>query len=184
VITIEAAAALRDALVELRPCYERVVTVGGTAVESPKNIRMRIGAPVKSLLDACSIDPAGMQKLVAGGPLSGSALQDVSSPVVKSTNALLAFASVFPTPFHDPCIRCRRCMSICPVCLEPSRLIASIQNQEIRAARQRRLDECIECGCCSYACPSHIDLVHWLRFGKTLLERADQRNASNLKAAA
>jgi Na+-translocating ferredoxin:NAD+ oxidoreductase subunit C len=184
VVSIEAAAALHDALVELRPFYERVVTVAGTAVVSPKNIRARIGAPVKSLLDQCSTDPACMQKLVAGGPLSGSALQDVSSPVVKSTNALLAFASVFPTLFHDPCIRCRRCMSVCPVRLEPSRLIASIHNREIRAARERRLDECIECGCCSYACPSRIDLVHWLRFGKILLDSADQRNARHRKAAA
>jgi electron transport complex protein RnfC len=184
VISIEAAAALRDALVELRPSYERVVTVAGPAVASPKNIRARIGAPVKSLLDACSTDPACIKKLVAGGPLSGSALQDFSSPVVKSTNALLAFTSVYPTLAHSPCIRCRRCTSVCPVRLEPGRLIASIQNQEIRATRERRLNECIECGCCSYACPSHIDLVHWLRFGKTLLDRADQVIARTHKAAA
>jgi electron transport complex protein RnfC len=184
VISIEAAAALHEALVELRPSFERVVTVAGPAVKSPKNIRARIGAPVQSLLDACSTDPAGIQKLVAGGPLSGHALQDFSSPVVKSTNALLAFISAYPTISHDPCIRCRRCASVCPVRLEPGRLIASIQNQEVQAANGRHLSECIECGCCSYVCPSRIDLVHWLRFGKTLLDRINQKNARILKVAA
>jgi electron transport complex protein RnfC len=184
VVSVEAAAALHDALAELRPCYERVVTVAGPAVRSPKNMRVRIGTPAKTLLAACSTDFDGIQKLVAGGPLSGDALQDFSTPVVKSTNALLAFTAAYPTLSHESCIKCRRCTSVCPVHLEPGRLIARIQNREIRAARERHLRECIECGCCSYICPSHINLVHWLRFGKTLLDRAEIKNARGLKAAA
>jgi Na+-translocating ferredoxin:NAD+ oxidoreductase subunit C len=184
VIGVEAAAAVRDALVELRPSFERVVTVGGQAIPAPKNIRVRIGTPVRALLDACSADWQAIKKLVAGGPLSGDAVQDASVPVVKSMNALLAFTSLYPAPSDESCIKCGYCLSVCPIRLDPARLVAYISARNVQAIQNLCLDECIECGCCAYVCPSHIDMVHWLGFGKNLLFRQNQSQRAEPRVAA
>ncbi|MBN1129089.1 MAG: RnfABCDGE type electron transport complex subunit C [Chitinispirillaceae bacterium] len=166
VIGGEAAARVPEALVELRPCYERVVTVAGDAIASPKNLLVRIGTPVRALLEACGADFGAIQKLVVGGPLSGAAVRDFETPVTKSTTALLAFCTAFPAGSSNPCSKCRRCASVCPLRLDPARLMRQTMSREMASARASGILECIECGCCSYVCPSGINLVHWLQFGK------------------
>ena len=178
VIGAAAVAAVRDAIVELIPSYEHAVTVAGPAVGSPKHLRrVRLGTPVGRLLEACGTDFSKMKKLVAGGPMTGIAVQDMETPVTKATHALLALDKTFPGLRQYPCSGCRRCSMVCPLRLEPSRLAelaqagaAGLDGMAGTAAEldERGILECIECGCCAYVCPSKINLVHYLSFGKWL----------------
>jgi electron transport complex protein RnfC len=169
VISAAAAASAGTAMVELVPSYHRVVTVVDSAAALPKYLRVRIGTPLKLLLEAAGVDAANMQKLVAGGPLTGSAVQDPGMPVTKATAALLAFGRSFPGERQYPCIGCRRCRAVCPMRLWPSRLAMLVQTEDSKELDKLGIMECIECGCCSYVCPSQINLVHYLTMGKQRL---------------
>ncbi|MBN1130135.1 MAG: RnfABCDGE type electron transport complex subunit C [Chitinispirillaceae bacterium] len=184
VIGCEALAAVHDAVMEFRPCYERVVAVGGPAAAAPKTFRVRIGTPVQTLLAACETDVEACAKVVDGGPLSGNALQELSTPVLKTSSAIIALDK--PSLFIEslPCMKCRRCHEVCPSGLEPARLVLAVQKRDIEAARACGIAACLECGCCSYVCPSRINLVHWLRYGKSLSRRSQSQASDNLGAAA
>jgi electron transport complex protein RnfC len=169
VIGAAAAVAVRDAIVELIPSYQRAVTVAGPAIGSPKHLLVRIGTPVGCLLEACGADYTNIKKLVAGGPMSGTAVQDLETPVTKATGALLALDKTFPGQRQYPCFGCRRCYAVCPRRLEPSRLAQLVQADTVEELDKLGIMECIECGCCAYVCPSKINLVHYLSFGKWLV---------------
>jgi electron transport complex protein RnfC len=184
VIGCEALAALRDAVMELMPCYVSVVAVGGPAAGSPKTFRARIGTPVRTLLEACATDFTVLRKVVAGGPLSGSAIQDLNMPVLKTTSAIVALDSASLFTKSRPCMKCRRCQDACPVRLEPARLVSAVQAGDYAAANVCRITECLECGCCSYVCPSRINLVHWLQYGKVMVKRANGNTTHKVQAIA
>jgi Na+-translocating ferredoxin:NAD+ oxidoreductase subunit C len=157
--------ALRDAVMECIPWYRRIVTVAGPLVATPKNLLVPIGTPQRLLLAACGTDFSKINKVVTGGPLSGVTVHDLDAPVTKSTDALIAFPAQGATHHHH-CIRCRRCLKVCPMRLSPSSLAQSIMREDFARAAQDGVEVCIGCGCCSYVCPSKIDLVHLLEFGK------------------
>lgn len=177
VVSAAAAAAVRDAIIELMPVCQRIVTVAGPAIASPRNLLVRIGTPVRMLLDACAADYAKITRLVSGGPLSGSAVQDLETPVTKTMHALLALDTVFPGEQRHECIGCRRCLAVCPVRLAPSRCARDAQAGNAEGLHEQHAGECIECGCCAYVCPSKINLVHYMAFGKQLLAIAQQKGA-------
>ena len=184
VISPSSAAALKEAIVDLRPSCQRVVTVAGPAAASPKNLLVRIGTPVRFLLEACSVDVLKMRKLVSNGILAGEALQDMDMPVTKTTAALLAIDGLRTTGMPHACLGCRRCYAACPVRLEPSRLVGLIQLASGAELKKTPLLECIECGCCAYVCPAKIDLVHFLQYGKRLVRSPNYRNTLVQRSAA
>ena len=177
VVSAAAAAAVRDAIVELMPSCQRIVTVAGPAIASPRNLLVRIGTPVRALLDACAADYAKTKRVVSGGPLSGTAVQDFETPVTKTMDALLAFDTVFPGEQRHECIGCRRCLAVCPMRLVPSRCARDVQSGNTEDLFEQRAGECIECGCCAYVCPSKINLVHYMAFGKQLLATEQRKGA-------
>ena len=161
------AIAVREALRLNRPLYERVTTVTGPGIREPKNLRVRIGTPVKSLIEFCGGYAGEVGKLIMGGPMMGIAVSSDEVPVLKGTSGVLVLdpaATVFPE--HD-CIRCGRCVQVCPMGLAPLRLNNLIRRGQFDAAKAEHVKDCIECGCCAYACPAKIRLVHQFKYAKS-----------------
>jgi len=158
--------AIYEAIYKHRPLIDRVVTVTGSRIRRPSNLRVMIGTPISDLLDFCGLEGEPV-KVISGGPMMGIALSDMDAPVIKGTSGILVLAQdeINRSP-ERACIRCSRCVDVCPMNLLPTEIM-----RLARAARWGELTgfnitDCIECGCCEYACPSKIQLVHLLKLGK------------------
>jgi electron transport complex protein RnfC len=162
--------AVRNAVSFHRPLYERVVTVTGPGVREPKNLWVRIGTPVKNLIEFCGGYQGEPKKIIMGGPMMGIALGSDTVPVLKGTSGILVLNEVQELPEQD-CIRCGRCIEACPMGLAPTRLNYSIRAKRWQQAKAEHLLDCIECGCCAYVCPAKIRLVHSFKFGKAEIAR-------------
>ena len=162
VLILDAASvlAVRDAVVEGKPQVERTVMVTGKGVRHPGAYLVRIGTPLVELLkDAGGLKP-GQHKILHGGPFQGQAVAQLSTPVMKSTQAVLVLEKdeVHETA-ERACIRCGLCVEACPVGLEPLNLHKALSQGDTATARAEGLDYCIECGICSYVCPSRVPLA-------------------------
>ncbi len=162
VLILDAASvlAVRDAVVEGKPQVERIVMVTGKGVRNPGAYLVRIGTPLVELLkDAGGLKP-GHHKILHGGPFQGRAVGHLSTPVMKSTQAVLVLDKdeVHETA-ERACIRCGLCVESCPVGLEPINLYKALALGDTAAARDEGLDYCIDCGICSYVCPSRVPLA-------------------------
>ncbi len=164
------ALAVRNAIRFHRPLYERVVTITGNGVREPKNLWVRIGTPVKNLIDFCGGYNGEPRKIIMGGPMMGVALADDSAPIIKGTSGILVFNDI-QEPSEQNCIRCGRCIEACPMGLSPTRLNSHIRAKRWQQAKTEHLLDCIECGCCAYVCPAKIRLVHSFKFGKSQLAK-------------
>jgi electron transport complex protein RnfC len=165
------AVAVAEAVEHRKPLLERVVTVTG-AVGTPANYRVLIGTPVSALIEASGGLSADAERVIAGGPMTGAALSSLDVPVVKGTSGVVALTKGQTAPAVDgdqPCIRCGRCVEACPMTLHPM-AIASHADLRMwsRVERFNALD-CIECGCCSYVCPTRRPLVQLIKLGKAAL---------------
>lgn len=162
--------AVRDAIIDGHPLYQRVVTVTGPAVGSPKNLLVRTGTPMKYLLEACQTDMEATKKVIMGGPMMGLAQTHTDVPVIKSTSGILAYNKTTPGIREYPCINCGRCIQACPINLVPSRLAKFVERKKIDEAVEWNLMDCIECGSCTFICPSKINLVHFIKLGKVHIQ--------------
>ncbi len=150
------------------PLISRLTTVVGEALETQRNIQVRLGTPIEHILQAHGFDDKAASRLVMGGPMMGFALQDPSVPVVKTTNCILAPSKVElpPPPPAQACIRCGMCAEACPASLLPQQLYWYAQAEDFEKLQAHNLADCIECGACSYVCPSNIPLVQYYRASK------------------
>lgn len=172
---VATAAAARTAVIEGRPLIERIVTVTGPAIAEPGNLIARIGTPIAHLVEQAGGYTEGVERLVLGGPMSGTALASDAVAVTKGANCVLALtgeeiASRQPTL---PCINCGECVRVCPASLLPQLLFKAIAAEQHDQARKLNLFDCIDCGCCAQVCPSQIPLVDWYRHGKDVLRLKD-----------
>jgi electron transport complex protein RnfC len=154
--------AIHDA-VRGKPLVERVVTVTGDVAE-PKNLMTRVGTLFSDLLQQCGGPTKGPTKLIAGGPMMGVALS-ADAPVAKTTGCVLVMGEVKEEE-ESPCIRCGRCVEVCPMGLMPTILAKLVRAEKYEDALAGNILSCDECGCCAYICPSRIPLVHIMRVGK------------------
>ncbi|MDR3277240.1 MAG: electron transport complex subunit RsxC [Oscillospiraceae bacterium] len=162
-----------------KPLVSKCVTVDGTAVQNPKNLIAPIGTPVSVLFDYCGLkcEPG---KILMGGPMMGIAIPNADMPILKNTNAVLAFAEAEAIlPEESPCINCGRCARACPMGLMPAgiRKNFGLKKPELLASFKTNL--CIECGCCAFSCPAKIPLVQYMKLAKAAL-----RDYSAAKTAA
>ena len=170
------AAATARAVCHGEPLTERIVTVAGTDIGTPRNLRVRLGTSVRALLQATATDPASLNRLIVGGPMMGFTLETADVPVTKGFNCLLATseaADAAPEPAM-PCIRCGDCAEVCPMTLQPQQLYWHARSQDVDDLRRDGLFDCIECGACAYVCPSHIPLVGIYRHAKSAIRASDE----------
>ncbi len=151
-----------------KPLYERVTTVTGPGVNEPKNLLVRIGTPVSSLIEACGGYNGTPAKLIMGGPMMGIAVASDDVPVLKGTSGVLVLDPDSAAELEDrDCIRCGRCIKTCPMGLAPQNLYYHVRGKRWDDAEKDHVADCIECGCCAYVCPAGIRLVHHFKFAKS-----------------
>ncbi len=150
------------------PSIERLVTVSGNGIGEPKNLLVKIGTPVKALLDACQLDEENTQKILNGGPMMGKTITNLNVPITKGTNGLLALVSDdLKQQEQTPCIMCSECLNVCPVNLQPILISETSVKGLFDYSSQLGAMDCIECGNCTYICPAKIPLLENIRHAKT-----------------
>jgi electron transport complex protein RnfC len=159
--------AVYEAVNKNRPLIDRVVTVTGKSLEKPSNFMVRIGTPVSALVEEAGGLPEHTAKVINGGPMMGKALSTLDVPVVKgSSGILLLDESESRRKELKPCIRCTKCISVCPMGLEPYLLMTLSEKSLFERMETEKVLDCIECGSCSYTCPSSRPLLDYIRLGK------------------
>jgi electron transport complex protein RnfC len=164
--------AVYEAVQKNKPLIERVVTVTGEQVKNPINVLAKIGTSISILIEAAGGLPEDTGKIVNGGPMMGKAVNTTDIPVTKGTSGILLFSNnQSKRPDSNNCIRCARCATACPMCLEPY-LLKNMANQSLwEDLEKERVLDCIECGSCSYTCPAGIALLDYIRLGKSNVNR-------------
>jgi Na+-translocating ferredoxin:NAD+ oxidoreductase subunit C len=160
--------AVYEAVQKNKPLFERVITVTGKALDNPANYKVRIGTPTSLLIEAAGGLPADTGKVISGGPMMGRTLQSIDVAVTKGTSGILLMREQESKRDEAAnCIRCSRCVDVCPMSLEPYYLKLVSEKHLFDKAEGNRILDCIECGSCSYTCPSNIPLLDYIRFGKS-----------------
>lgn len=156
-----------------RPIISRTLTVSGSAIANPMNVRVPVGIEASKVIDFCGGFKKDPVKIIAGGPMMGTALIDTDVPILKSNNALLAFADETRTNKKErACIRCGRCVAACPMNLIPTDIEALALNKDADALGKAGIMVCMECGSCAYSCPAGKPLVQYMRLGKDVIRQA------------
>ena len=159
--------AVYEAVQKNKPLFERVVTVTGKSIKNPSNFKVRIGTSIGELIEAAGGLPENCGKIINGGPMMGKAVTNTEVPVTKGTSGILMMPETEAKRGEImPCIRCSRCVSVCPMGLEPFLLMTVSEKQIWDRAEYERVMDCIECGSCSYTCPANRPLLDYIRLGK------------------
>ena len=168
VVNVGTTYAIYEAVQKNKPLIERVVTVTGKKLANPGNFLVRIGTPVEKLLEAAGGLPQNTGKILYGGPMMGKALPSTDIPVGKGCSGILVM------PLEESrrremkvCIRCSKCVQVCPMGLEPYLLMAMSERAMFDRMENEKIMDCIECGSCSYICPSDRPLLDYIRLGKS-----------------
>ncbi|QFI54499.1 electron transport complex subunit RsxC [Aeromonas simiae] len=186
VLNVATVFAIKRAIVEGEPLIERLVTLTGETFRQPGNVWVRLGTPVRWLLQRFELQPEAEQRVIMGGPMMGFTLPHARVPVVKATNCLLApsRAELPPPGPEQACIRCSACADACPATLLPQELYWYSRAREYDKVEALNLFDCIECGACAWVCPSEIPLVQYYKIAKDDIResRAEAEKAERAKA--
>lgn len=177
VLNVATCAAIAEAVVLDKPLTHRVVTVTGKGVANHGNFYVPIGTEISELIEHCGGLTADAAKVVFGGPMMGFAIADLSMPITKTSGAITVLTATDITRAkhqnrQTPCIRCGRCLEVCPVTLNPTRIAHAVKHNLLDIADRYFISACMECGCCSYVCPANIELTGYIKTGKILQARA------------
>ena len=173
------AVAVYEAVMKNKPLFERYTTVTGKKIAKPSNFLVRMGTTFGELIDLCGGLPEGDNKILAGGPMMGKAVNSLDVPVGKGQNSItvLTDSDAHRKP-ADPCIRCAKCVSACPMGLEPFLLATCSAKHMWDKVEAEDITSCIECGSCQFTCPSHRPILDNIRLGKqTVMGIIRARNA-------
>ena len=160
--------AVYEAIQKNKPLFERIVTVTGKSLKSPSNFLVRIGTPIGQLIDAAGGLPDDTEKIVSGGPMMGKAVVSTDIPTTKGCSGILLIQNrEAERKEMYPCIRCAKCVAVCPMGLEPNLLAKLSDFSDWEKSEKEHVMDCIECGSCSYTCPAHRPLLDFIRLGKS-----------------
>ena len=170
VMNVASAAFIARYLKTGKPLVSRSLTVDGSAIANPKNVRVPVGTNIGDIIDFCGGFSAEPCKILTGGPMMGLAIVGTELPVLKQNNAILAFAKddAVLKPEKD-CIRCGRCASACPMSLMPTNIVRAAKARDVEALKKIGVNVCMECGSCAFACPAGKPLVQHMRLAKAIL---------------
>lgn len=156
---VASAVAVVEAVIKGQPSIERITTVTGEPLVSPGNWRFRIGTPVSKAIELAGGVKVQPAKLLLGGPMMGTAQNSLDVTVMKNTSGILLIPVEHVSQYtSEPCIRCGRCVTCCPMDILPATISQAVENERFDWAEQLNVTACIECGSCSYVCPSHRPL--------------------------
>ena len=153
-----------------KPLVSRSLTVDGSAIAEPKNVRVPVGTDIGEIIDFCGGFKGEPCKILTGGPMMGLAIVGTDLPVLKQNNAILAFTAddAVLKPETD-CIRCGRCVAACPMSLMPTNIVKAAKIKDVDALKRAGVTVCMECGSCAFACPAGKPLVQHMRLAKAIL---------------
>ena len=163
------------------PLISRITTFTGHGITQPQNIEVLIGTPIKHCIEHCGGYTSNTNELIMGGPMMGFSLTSDTLPIVKACNCILVTEQEEKekTKSHLPCIRCGKCVDVCPARLLPQQLYWYASSKNIDRLIEHNLFDCIECGCCAYVCPSDIPLVQYYRHAKTTIWQQERERKSS-----
>ena len=176
VFNVSTFAAIHRAVRLGMPLTERIVTVSGEAIAQPQNFIVRIGPPFRELLETAGGLNEKTERVISGGPMMGVAQSDMDVPVIKATNSVLCLLKDQNGAAENPvCLRCGKCVGVCPMRLQPLYLYRYVNAQRLDQLERLNLLDCMECGSCAFTCPGKLPLVERFRAGKKLLREAAKK---------
>ncbi|MGA1874678.1 MAG: RnfABCDGE type electron transport complex subunit C, partial [bacterium] len=176
---VATAAAAAEAVIGGIPLISRIVTVTGRNINHPGNFEVRIGTPFSDLISLAGGYRGRVRKVIMGGPMMGIAVYTDRVPVIKGTSGILVPHDKEIRYYQpQPCIRCGKCLEVCPMRLSPGRFIDFTEDQEFDKALEKNILNCMECGACTYICPARRPMVQWIKLAKAQIR---QRKASREK---
>lgn len=159
--------AIADAIIEGKPLYERVVTITGKGIKEPKNLIVKIGTPIQEVIDQCGGFNGVPGKIILGGPMMGPTQYSTDVPIIKGSGGILILTEKETLAEKvSPCIKCGKCLEVCPVRLQPLFISGHALKNDFDGAERYSALDCVECGACSFICPSKRPLVESIRFAK------------------
>ncbi len=182
VLNVATVAAIAEAVVFNEPLTHRVVTVTGPGVEQPGNFYVPIGMTVGELIEVCGGLKSDAVKVILGGPMMGISIADLSCPITKTSGAITVLdakeiGGAKLEMRETACIRCGRCIEVCPMNLNPTKIAHAVKHGLFDVAQDYYQAACIECGCCSYVCPANIELTGYIRTGKIAVARKKKQES-------
>ena len=170
VMNIDTVASVRRIIEKNRPLIQRIVTVSGDAVNTPNNFLVRIGTPFSYVLEQSGGFSQEPKKVLMGGPMMGLAVPNINVPVIKGTSGILALGEKSAKlEEENSCIRCGKCVFVCPMNLQPNLLDMYSRNDDFENLNKLNISDCIECGSCAYVCPSKRRQVQQIKVAKVKL---------------
>lgn len=176
---IGTAVAVYDAVCKNKPLIERVVTVSGMEITERKNILARVGTTFQDIVAYCGNMTAQANQVISGGPMMGKAVFSLDAPVTKTTSGLLFINNKgLEKSKERTCIRCGKCVDVCPQGLGPWLLANVAQLRDFDEIQLLGLANCTECGSCTFVCPSKRELIHWIKYAKALVNNRQKRKTA------
>lgn len=177
---VATAVAVYEAVCKNKPLIERVMTVSGMEITTKKNIMVTIGTKFNDVVDFCGgIVSENLNQVICGGPMMGKAQYTLDVPVTKTTSGLLFIDNQALDKLRErPCIRCGKCVEVCPQSEKPWILVDLAQRKQVESLPTYGINECMECGSCAYVCPAKREIVHWIKYSKTLNINIQKRKAA------